>query len=106
MLYGDGEVQAFNTSGGDPSDVVFVNRDAGLVYNGELRFGLEAVFRQSKKSLFEYYAKLGLEGQYWADIGTIASGISSSSDIEADFLLDGDLGLLGGNFMLGVRAEF
>jgi len=102
MLYGDGDL-SLHKRGGE-QNVLIVDRDDGFVYNGEVRFGLEAVFRQSPKSLIEYFATAGLEGQYWANIGTVASGISHDGD--ADYLLEGDLGLLGGTLTFGVRGEF
>jgi len=101
MLYGDGEL-FLNEDDGD--DIVVVDRDDGIVYNGEVRFGLEAIFRPSPKSLIEYFATVGLEGQYWANIGTVAS--RTTDDGDPNYMLNGDLGLLGGNFMLGVRGEF
>ena len=101
MLYGDGDLFLDENFG---NDLVIVDRENGIVYNGEVRFGLEAIFRRSPKSLIEYFATVGLEGQYWADIGTVASRTTDAGD--PNHMLDGDLGLLGGNFMLGVRGEF
>ena len=51
-------------------------------------------------------ATVGLEGQYWSGIGTVASQTGDGEGQDASYMLDGDLGLLGGNFMLGVRGEF
>ena len=108
MLYGERDFQIIEGNANAlPLDdrAVFIEEDT-TVKNAQLRFGLEAIKKPSPKSLIEYFATVGLEGQYWDGIGTIAATPDGGTDNVSDFMLDADLGLIGGTFMLGVRGEF
>ena len=104
MLFGNGELRAHDLS--TTGNFVNIDRD-NIVYSADLRFGLEGIMRPSSKSPVEFFGKFGAEAQHWINIGTVAASVGASGDSDdADFMIDGDLDLVGFTAVIGVRSEF
>ncbi len=107
LLFGSGTLEAFDTDGGpnDPrDDSLRIDRN-GFAVTGEVQIGLEAIWKLSRAAPLELFARGQVEAQYWSDLGSVSAADSQEDDAaEGNSVVDANIGMYGGTFMVGVRT--
>ncbi len=103
LLFGSGEFQSVMYQS-DSSGTLVSSERGPVVVTAELQLGMEISRKLSNAMPAEVFAKGVLEAQYWGNVGSIGALEALDGDGDMSHIIDSNLGMVGGTFMVGVRT--